>query len=215
MEVSIFLKIFLAAVLGGVIGLEREIARKGDGLRSSILIAVGSALFTVLSFKLAGDFKGVSPSSLVAPVILGIGILGAATIIRERFASRGLAGAAIIWLVAGVGVAVGSGYYLTAFVVAIMVLLILFGLRRFAVLLETHSQLYAYVLSTEDRASVLIEVKKVIRELGLKYTDARLRKVDDGYEIEIAMHTSATKNQSFLEKAMQLPGVKEISSEYL
>lgn len=215
MEIDILLKIFLAAVLGGVIGLERELSQKGAGLRSSILIAVGSTLLTVLSFKLGELSENADPTNLTAQIVIGIGLLGAGAIIRARFVTQGLTSAATIWLVAAIGIAVGSGYYLISLIVTVLILVLFIGLKHLSAFLENYAELYAYVISTEDRASVLIEVKKVIRELGLKYIDARLSKTTDGYEIEIALHTSSTKNEAFVEKIMQLHGVKEITSEHL
>lgn len=216
MEIEIVLKLLLAAVLGGIIGFEREISQqKETGLRICILIAVGSTLITALSLKLAELSKTSDLAQVAAPVIIGIGLLGAGAIVRARFSVQGLTTAAIIWIVAAIGISVGSGYYLISFIIAIFVVLILTALKYLSTFLETQDQLYAYVIATEDSATVLLEVKKIIRELNLKYIDARLRKVDEGYEIEITLSTSKTKNQSFVEKVMQLPGVKEIISEHL
>jgi putative Mg2+ transporter-C (MgtC) family protein len=215
MEIEIFLKILLSTVLGGIIGLEREISQKGTGLRTNILVAVGSTLFTILSFKLAELSKGADPIRVAAQIVIGIGILGAGAIIRARFSTQGLTTAASIWVTSAIGISVGIGYYLISFIVTMFVVLIIVTLNYISSFLESHEHWYAYVISTEDRASVLIEVKKIIRELGLKYIDARLRKVEEGYEIEIALNTSSTKNQGFIEKVMQLPDVKEIASEHL
>ncbi|UCH96450.1 MAG: MgtC/SapB family protein [Candidatus Aminicenantes bacterium] len=216
MEIEIILKLLLAAVLGGIIGFEREIShQKETGLRICILIAVGSTLITALSLKLAELSKTSDLVQVAAPVIIGIGLLGAGAVVRARFSVQGLTTAAIIWIVAAIGISVGSGYYLISFIIAIFVVLILTALKYLSTFLETQEQLYAYVIATEDSATVLLEVKKIIRELNLKYIDARLRKVDEGYEIEITLSTSKTKNQSFVEKAMQLTGVKEIISEHL
>ncbi|MCP5106571.1 MAG: MgtC/SapB family protein [bacterium] len=214
MEIEIILKVLLAAVLGGLIGLERQISQKDAGLRTCILIAIGTALFTVLSLNLVEPSKTADPSRLAAHIITGIGLLGAGVIIRARFSDRGLTTAATIWIVAGIGISVGSGYYLASLFVTIFVVLVLTALKYISAMLESQGQMHAYVIATEDRASVLIEVKKIIRELGLKYIDSRLRKVDEGYEIEISLVTSKTKNQGFVEKVMQLPGVKEIISEH-
>jgi putative Mg2+ transporter-C (MgtC) family protein len=215
MEIEIFLKILLSAVLGGIIGLEREISQKGAGLRTNILVAVGSALFTILSFKLAELSEGADPIRVAAQIVIGIGILGAGAIIRARFSTQGLTTAASIWVTSAIGISVGIGYYLISFIITMFVVLIFVALNYISSFLEGHDHWYAYIISTEDRTSVLIEVKKIIRELGLKYTDARLRKVEEGYEIEIALNTSSTKNQGFIEKVMQLPDVKEIASEHL
>ncbi len=215
MEIEIFLKILLSAVLGGIIGLEREISQKGAGLRTNILIAVGSTLFTILSFKLAELSKGADPTRLAVQIVIGTGLLGAGAIIRARFITQGLTTAASIWITAAIGISVGIGYYLLSFIVTIFVVLIFLALNYISSFLESQDQLHAYVISTEERASVLIDVKKIIRELGLKYMDARMKKVEGGYEIEIALNTSKTKNQGFVERVMQLSGVKEIASEHL
>lgn len=215
MEIEIILKILLSAVLGGIIGLERELVQKEPGLRTNILIAVATTLITVISFKAAELAKSGNPVQLTAHIVTGIGLLGAGVIIRARSTLRGLTAAAAIWITAALGIAVGSGYYLTSFLVTIFVVLVFTGLKYISVMLENQSQFYAYIVSTEDSAAVLIEVKKIIRELSLKYIDSRLRKTDDGYEIEIAITTSKNKNQVFVERVMQLHGVIEITSEHL
>lgn len=215
MEIEIILKILLSAVLGGIIGLERELVQKEPGLRTNILIAVATTLITVISFKAAESANTGNPLQLATHIVTGIGLLGAGVIIRERSTPRGLSAAAAIWITAALGIAVGSGYYLTSFLVTIFVVLVFTGLKYISLVLENQSQFYSYIISTEDSAAVLIEVKKIIRELSLKYIDARLRKIDEGYEIEIAITTSKNKNQVFVERVMQLPGVKEITSEHL
>lgn len=215
MELEILLKILLAAVLGGIVGLERELSHKDGALHTNILIAVGSALMTLLSFEMAETWKSADPARVVAQVVVGMGILGAGVIIKERFMVQGLTKAATIWTVAGIGMAVGMGYYLTAFAITLMVALILWVLKFVASILESQHALYPYIISTEDRAAVLLVIKKILTELGIKYHDAKMRKTDEGYEIEISLLTSKNKNQSFLEKVMQVPGVKEVVSEHL
>lgn len=215
MEIEIILKVFLAAVLGGIIGLERELVQKEPGLQTNILMAVAAALVTILSTEIVVLSKVGDPTRLTAHIITAAGLLGAGVIIRERSSSRGLGSAAAILVVTALGIAVGSGYYLASFLVTIFTVLLFVALKYITIILENQSQFYSYSVSTEDSAAVLIEVKKIIRELGLKYIDARLRKTDEGYEIEIAINTSKNKNQVFVERVMQLPGVKEITSEYL
>ena len=215
MEIEIILKILLSALLGGIIGFERELSRKDTGLLTCILIAVGSTLVTILSLKLGDISKTAAPSSLIGHIITAIGILGGGAIIRARFAKHGITTAAIIWVIAAAGISVGSGYYLTALIVTIFVVLILTALKYMSNILENQVQPFIYIIATEDSASILIEIKKIIREMNLKYFDSHLRKMANGYEIEISLNTSKTKNEGFIEKVMQLPGVKEIISEHL
>lgn len=208
MGIEIILKLLLAAVLGALIGLEREISHKQAGLKANVLIAVGSTLMTVLLIKL-----GQNP--MLGHLVTALGILGAGIVVKEQFAFHGLTSAATIWIVGALGMTIGTGHYLTAFGVAIFTVIILLGLKFLTNAIEKHGKLHAYIIATEDRASVILDIKKVIIDLGLKYIDANMRKTREGYEIQIALHTSGTKNKEFIESIMQLPDVKEINSENL
>ncbi len=120
------LRLLLAAVLGGIIGYQRERAGKEAGLRTNMLICIGAALFTVVSEY---GFTGpADPSRIAAGVVTGIGFLGAGAIIfrsREHMIT-GLTTAATIWVVAGIGVAVGAGLYIAGVVVTALALIVLF-----------------------------------------------------------------------------------------
>jgi putative Mg2+ transporter-C (MgtC) family protein len=210
MEIEIILKMLLAAVLGGIIGLEREISHKEAGLKVSVLIAMASALMTVISIKTT-----TAASPMAGHIITALGIIGAAIIIKERYTPRGLTTTAVVWSVGAIGMVVGSGYYLTAFLVTIFIVIGLTLVQRLSSVLEKQGKIYIYVISTEDRAAVIIEVKKIITDLGIHYTDAHLVKTREGYEIEIAVTTSQQKNKSFIDRVMQIPDVKEITSEHL
>jgi putative Mg2+ transporter-C (MgtC) family protein len=215
MEVDIFLKIFLAAALGGIIGLERELSHKEAGLRTNILIAIGSALLTILSFKIAATGQGADPARLTAQIVSGIGFLGAGAIIQARFAVHGLTTAATIWTVAAIGIAVGSGFYLLAFMVTIFVFIVLTVFKYLLAFLEKQKQIYVYLISTKEKASLLVDIRKVLTELNIRYNSARLNRKNDGYEFEIIFNTSENKNREFVEKIMLLKGIKEIISENL
>ena len=210
MEIEIILKMLLAAVLGGIIGLEREISHKEAGLKVNVLIAMSCALMTVISIKTTS-----TASPLTGHIITALGLIGAGILIKERFTPRGLATTAVIWNVGAIGIVVGTGYYLTAFLVTIFIVIGLTLLQRLSSVLEKQGKIYIYVISTEDRAAVIIEVKKIITDLGIHFTDSHLRKNRDGYEIEIAVTTSQQKNKSFIERVMQIPDVIEITSEHL
>ncbi len=122
------LRIVLAAVLGGIIGYERRKADKPVGLRTLVLISTGAALFTVASVYGFGDGD---PSRVAAGIVVGIGFLGAGAIIRRRAGGvEGLTTAAVIWVVAAVGLATGAGLYLIATVTTVVVMLVLLLLRH-------------------------------------------------------------------------------------
>jgi putative Mg2+ transporter-C (MgtC) family protein len=122
------LRLALAGALGGAIGLERELREREAGLRTHLLVAVGSALFTIVG---AYGFASVrtDPTRIAAQIVTGIGFLGAGAIIRQGFSIRGLTTAATLWVVAAVGLAAGAGYYSAALITTGLVLLALWPLR--------------------------------------------------------------------------------------
>ncbi len=129
-DIEIIFKLFLAVVLGAVIGFEREYHEKAAGFRTHALVCLGSALIMVVSihvYRSSGNPEG-DPGRIAAQVVSGIGFLGAGTIIRGGAEVKGLTTAASLWTVAGIGLAVGSGMYFAAVVATIVVFLLLFVL---------------------------------------------------------------------------------------
>ena len=117
-------------MLGGAIGLEREIAGKPAGLRTNILICMGAALLTDVSIGLVSGPDGTrlgDPSRLAAQIVTGIGFLGAGTIMQARGTITGLTSAATIWVVAAIGITIGAGHYLEAAGAGVLVTLVLAG----------------------------------------------------------------------------------------
>jgi putative Mg2+ transporter-C (MgtC) family protein len=117
-----------AAVLSGLVGYDRESRNKPAGLRTTILIGVGATLLGHLSVH-SQIFSGVDPSRIAAAAVAGIGFLGAGTIIQSRGDIKGLTTAAALWVVTGVGLAMGMGAYLEAVMVTGIVLLVLIPLH--------------------------------------------------------------------------------------
>lgn len=133
------LRLALAAVLGGLIGVERELREREAGLRTHLLVALGSALFTIVGAYGFHDFlnSGASvvradPTRIAAQIVTGIGFLGAGAIIRQGLSVRGLTTAATLWVVAAVGLAAGAGYYSVAVITTALVLIALYPLRIMA-----------------------------------------------------------------------------------
>jgi putative Mg2+ transporter-C (MgtC) family protein len=131
------LRLALAAVLGGLIGVERELREREAGLRTHLLVSVGSALFTIVGAYGFHDFlvsghSVVDPTRIAAQIVTGIGFLGAGAIIRQGLSVRGLTTAATLWVVAAVGLASGAGYYSAAVITTALVLIALYPLRIIA-----------------------------------------------------------------------------------
>jgi len=132
-DLELIERLLTAAVLGGLLGFERERRHKSAGLRTNILIAIGSALFTLMSYELAADGPGADPGRVAAQIVTGIGFLGAGAIMRTDSGVHGLTTAATVWVNAAVGVAAGGGEYRLAVIataVTLGVLLVLQPLER-------------------------------------------------------------------------------------
>ncbi len=133
---QVIVRLFLSLLLGGLIGLERQLHRRAAGLRTHILVSLGSCLIMLTSIYISDIYKNVAtvdPSRIAAGVITGIGFLGAGAIIKEkeREAVKGLTTAASLWVVAGIGLATGCGFYSAAFFTMVMALVTLFFLGSF------------------------------------------------------------------------------------
>jgi putative Mg2+ transporter-C (MgtC) family protein len=121
-------EMLLAVLLGGVIGLERELRGKAAGLRTHILICLGATVFTDLAARLTA--AGGDPGRLAGQVVAGVGFIGAGAILRQGASITGLTTAANIWVVAAIGMALGFGAYLDAVAATVIVVLVLAGLGR-------------------------------------------------------------------------------------
>jgi putative Mg2+ transporter-C (MgtC) family protein len=120
---DLVLRLLLAAGLGAAIGIEREFRRKSAGLRTNMLIALGSALFTVMSIRFAASAG--TPDRIAAGIVTGIGFLGAGAILQSGGAVHGMTTAATIWVNAAVGTAAGAGEYAIASVGTLITLVVL------------------------------------------------------------------------------------------
>jgi len=107
-ELEMIMKILVAALFGGIIGYEREIKTKPAGLRTHILVCLGSTIFTVLSLE---AFPGADTARVAAYIIAGIGFIGAGTVIQTKEKITGLTTAASLWITASIGMAIGTGFY--------------------------------------------------------------------------------------------------------
>ncbi|OGX41129.1 MAG: hypothetical protein A2984_02170 [Omnitrophica WOR_2 bacterium RIFCSPLOWO2_01_FULL_41_12] len=131
-DTQIFLRLSLSVIFSGLIGLERQMYRRTAGLRTHILVCLGACLIMLTSLYVFDIYKNevpLDPSRIAAGVITGIGFLCAGTIIRERESIRGLTTAASLWVVAGIGLAVGCGFYSAAMYTTVLSLIVLLFLR--------------------------------------------------------------------------------------
>jgi putative Mg2+ transporter-C (MgtC) family protein len=136
-ETELLLRLVLACVLGGAVGMERELSGQGAGFRTHILVALGSCLFTLISAYAFQEFLhpqqahiSFDPTRIAAQIVTGVGFLGGGAILRSGLGVRGLTTAASLWVVAAVGMAAGAGFYGAAGLSTGLALVSLWGLKR-------------------------------------------------------------------------------------
>jgi putative Mg2+ transporter-C (MgtC) family protein len=195
----------VAAVLGGVIGLERELDEKAAGLRTHILVSVGSALFTLVGAYGFQDFpRGtVDPSRIAAQIVTGIGFLGAGVIFRQGFTVRGLTTAASLWLVAAVGMAAGAGYWEGAVIAAgagLVSLRPLEWLKARALPQRAANRMVVELAEGGTTGGVLDALERAGDLLALRR---------DGRRLEVELRVDRDRRTQALDEVSALPQVEE------
>jgi putative Mg2+ transporter-C (MgtC) family protein len=205
-------RLALAAVLGGLVGAERELADQPAGLRTHVLLSLGTCLFTLVSAY--GFGQGADPSRLAAQIVTGVGFLGGGVILRHGFTIRGLTTAASIWSTCALGVAVGVGMYSLSAGATVLTLVTLYGLRALRNLLRRHAA-SREELSVRTRPG--FEVQTMIDLLHAEGVGLRgmEREVDSdgGRVLLIAKLPPRYQAEHLVEKLADLDGVREVEWE--
>lgn len=162
-------KAFFAIVAGLILGFEREMKDKSAGLKTITVICLGSTLFSILSYKVAGNGD---PARIASYIVSGIGFLGAGVIFRQGFNVRGLTTAGIIWIAAAIGMAIGFGQIYLAFVFLLTALFVIYSAQFITTnfLPQNHNRTLTIHLhgehSLEEKNDIIRELRKMARELN-------------------------------------------------
>ena len=173
-------RLSVAALLGGIVGLERQQRHKSAGLRTHILVSLGSCLIMLISYKLYAGVQGLTnadPARLAAQVVSGIGFLGAGTIMKEGLTIKGLTTAASLWVVAGVGLAVGAGYYVGAVTTTVLSVLALTYLPRFERLYGCGPSQVAIVVRSVDKPGQIGRIGSYLGTKNVAICDIKIDEV--------------------------------------
>ncbi len=220
---EIALRLFLAVFLGGMIGFERESHNRPAGFRTHILVCVGSALIMMVS---AYGFTGqigegfiADPGRIAAGVVTGIGFLGAGTILQQRGSIRGLTTAATIWVVSGVGLAVGVGFYLGSIITAAFVLISLLLLRRAERHFFARRRLKSLRVRAVDQPGLLGRVGATLGDMAVSIRKSEISEPErdgktgkDHIEIEFLVEVPADLDfKKLINQLYDLKGITEVS----
>jgi len=188
-EYEIIIKLALAAILGGFIGLERESLSRPAGLRTYTLVCVGSALAMIVSLDMYYQYYqtvNADPGRIAAQVVSGIGFLGAGTIMREGATVRGLTTAAGLWVVACIGLAVGAGLYIPAIVTTAIILFVLIYFVKFEHYFTGMREFKGLVMVVKDRPGQVGALGSILGEMGVLIKNIQLTQIEnDDLEIEL------------------------------
>jgi len=222
-DMEMVVRLLLASLLGGIIGLEREVHGRPAGFRTHLLVSLGSSLFVITSiafYKVYGDFSGnipvgVDPGRVAAQVVTGIGFLGAGAIIREKASIRGLTTAACLWVAAAIGIACGIGLFGIAVIVTGIALLSLLLLKK--VENKLAKDLYVSVkIWSSDREGLMPEIEELLAGCQLHIADARIEKDIEQkllaieYDVRFTTRDMACK---VIDRIALVEGVKKVRLE--
>jgi putative Mg2+ transporter-C (MgtC) family protein len=199
-------RLLTACLLGGVIGLEREINRKSAGVRTNLLICMGAAFFTLLSAVLAGD-ASPNKGQVASNIVQGIGFLGAGLIIHNRSRVSGLTSAASVWVVASIGMACGAGLYAAAAVAAIIVILAL----ELVGFLERRGNLKGYPLVYEargrDQTQMLTSILDAMDKTRERLCNVERDAIGELQRVSFAVIATNRQHQHLKEKLRAEPAI--------
>src|SRR5437773_4965936 len=209
-RLELFLQLCLATLFGGAIGLERELGGKPAGLRTNILICIGSVLYTKLSITMATG--NADPTRVAAQIVTGVGFIGAGTILHARGMVVGLTSAATIWVVAAIGVALGAGFYLEAVGTTLLVLLVLQGLGRVELVVERQSTTSRVSIHARPEPTVLEELETVVRRTGLDIVQQQSRRENVDLVVDFELRGPKRLHDQVMVALLHHPGVRTVSS---
>jgi putative Mg2+ transporter-C (MgtC) family protein len=219
-ETAVLLRVLLAALAGGIIGMEREKHGRPAGLRTHLLVSVGSCLMMLISeaFYLKyghlrmEDVVRVDPSRVAAQIVTGIGFLGAGVIIKEGLTVRGLTTAASLWVVAGLGMAFGMGLLVPALIGTVVTMFSLLVLKKLEPIIRKDRYLRLFV-TADSRREIFPQLEEIFAQMKLRITNLEseldLVAAEIRYGFTLTQHKQRI-GQDLLKRIARLEGVIKI-----
>jgi putative Mg2+ transporter-C (MgtC) family protein len=204
-------RLLVACLLGGLVGIDREFNRKAAGVRTNLLICMGSAFFTLLSAVLAGD-ANPDKGRVASNIVQGIGFLGAGLILHNRSRVSGLTSAATVWVVASIGMACGAGLYAAAAVATVIVILAL----EVVGFLERRANLKDYSLVYEargsDQALMLESILKAMDTAGQRLVGVERDTIGEIQRVSFSLAASKKQHERLRGKLLAEPAISALLS---
>jgi putative Mg2+ transporter-C (MgtC) family protein len=203
------IRLALAAFLGGIIGLERELKHKPAGLRTHLFICFGAAFFTVISTQLASAWGG-DHTRIAAQIIPGIGFIGAGSILHSRGSVTGLTTAATLFVVASIGMAAGGGLYLPAIFATLLVFLALVLLGWMEGRFSLKAQVLMYELTGGSLEETVDAANAAVVEEQQQMQMVRLARFEGGARVQFTVEASRNEHEALLRRLRQIPTLQSV-----
>jgi putative Mg2+ transporter-C (MgtC) family protein len=204
------LSLGVAAVLGALIGMERELSDKAAGLRTNILISVGACLFMIVSREFTGQ-PTADPTRIAAQIVSGVGFLGAGAIMRDGEHVTGLTTAATIWIVAAIGMTVGYGNYKTATITTLLVLIVQSVFPYLDAAIDDLRQRHTFRITSDLDDEVLDDIKALFRDADVKVLRRKLMKREGLYYSEWYVSGPRLEQKNVVRRLLDNPRVRELN----
>ncbi len=205
---DILIKVFLALVLGGALGLERQYHDKPAGFATNCLICLGAMLFTVLSEFMS--LQDGDPGRIAAQVVTGVGFIGAGSILRDGNKISGLTTAAGVWLVAAIGMAVGYGQYFWASVCAAAILVVQLGVRKTLKLMEFVKRYDTFYVTCDPSWEVVDKIIHQIEAQNVTILKSEVSKQDNRFHVSLVATFTGHDFQNITKELLEMPEVHSL-----
>ncbi|MCX5680517.1 MAG: MgtC/SapB family protein [Candidatus Omnitrophica bacterium] len=218
-EWVVLLRLIMAAVLSGIVGFEREFHGRAAGFRTHILLCIGSTLVMLTSIHIFDVYNTrvpCDPARIAAGVVTGIGFLGAGTIMHSKSSVRGLTTATSLWVVAGIGLAVGSGMYFASIATTIITMITLLFFSRMEHAMIRKDWYKTLIIEAREGVNQIKGAREVLAEYGVRVTDFEVRRSENGTNmvLEIGVKLSTSKNDDhIIQEILRLEGVESVKWE--
>lgn len=205
---DIWIKILLALILGGALGMERQYHDKPAGFATNCLICLGATLFTVLSLVMGN--AGGDPGRIAAQIVTGVGFIGAGSILRDGNKVSGITTAANVWLVAAIGMAIGYEEYVWAAASAAAILLVQLGLRKTLRMIERIKHYDTFYVTCEPKWEVVNKIIAQIEKQNVSILKSEVTKQDNFFHVSLVATCTGHDFQNLTKEVLSMPEVHSL-----
>jgi putative Mg2+ transporter-C (MgtC) family protein len=207
------LKLIVAALLGGCIGIERELRHKPAGLRTNMFICFGAAMFTLLSIRFSRVTGGsFDPSRITAQIIPGIGFIGAGAILHSGATVSGVTTAATLFVVASIGMAVGGGEYLSAIFATMLILVALTLLGRFETSFNFKPLTMCYEVAGNYPEQLIATINRIMEEMRLITKSISINNANGMHRVQFTVDAKHRDQMALMKKLQATTGIVRVET---